>query len=254
VSHELRVPKQYLAPTICQVDLWTVHLSRVPYGEALTLQQRVRAARQAGVIPDTVLLLEHPPVYTRGRRSAPGELPFGEDYYAAQGIEIVDVDRGGKVTYHGPGQLVAYPIVGVTDVMTFVQQLEQVMVDALHDEGVEARGRAADGRDFTGVWVGERKIGSIGLHVSHGVTMHGLSLNVDGDLAPFEWIVPCGLGGVAMTSVQRELGPAYPPSGRRDCVRKRVALGLAQALGARQRLVTRQALERALDAVPSTVG
>ena len=231
-----------------------MHLGRVPYAEALALQHRVRAARQAGVIPDTVLLLEHLPVYTRGRRSVPGELPFGEDYYAAQGIEIVDVDRGGKVTYHGPGQLVAYPIVGVTDVMGFVQQLEQVMVDALHDEGVEARGRAADGRDFTGVWVGERKIGSIGLHVSHGVTMHGLSLNVDGDLAPFEWIVPCGLGGVAMTSVQRELGPVYPSAGRRECVRKRVALGLAQALGARQRLVTRQALERALDAVPSAVG
>jgi lipoyl(octanoyl) transferase len=236
------------------VDLWTVHLGRVPYAEALALQHRARAARQAGVIPNTVLLLEHPPVYTRGRRSVPGELPLGEDYYAAQGIEIVDVERGGKVTYHGPGQLVAYPIVGVTDVMAFVGQLEQVMVDALREEGVEARGRAADGRDFTGVWVGERKIGSIGLHVSHGVTMHGLSLNIDGDLTPFEWIVPCGLGGVAMTSVQRELEPVYPHSGRRDCVRKRVALGLAQALGARQRLVTRQALERALDAVPSTVG
>ncbi len=227
-----------------------MHLGRVPYAEALALQHRVRAARQAGVIPNTVLLLEHPPVYTRGRRSVPGELPFGEDHYAAQGIEIVDVDRGGKVTYHGPGQLVAYPIVGVTDIMAFVEQLEQVMVDALREEGVDARGRATDGRDFTGVWVGDRKIGSIGLHVSHGVTMHGLSLNVDGDLAPFEWIVPCGLGGVAMTSVQRETDRA----GRLDCVRKRVALGLAQALGARQRLVTRQALERALGAVPSTVG
>jgi lipoyl(octanoyl) transferase len=232
------------------VDLWTVHLGRVPYAEALALQHRVRTARQAGVIPDTVLLLEHPPVYTRGRRSVPGELPFGEDHYAAQGIEIVDVDRGGKVTYHGPGQLVAYPIVRVTDIMAFVEQLEQVMVDALREEGVEARGRAADGRDFTGVWVGDRKIGSIGLHVSHGVTMHGLSLNVEDDLAPFQWIVPCGLGGVAMTSVQAETSQA----GRLDCVRKRVALGLAQALGARQRLVTRQALERALDAVPSTVG
>jgi len=232
------------------VDLWTVHLGRVPYAEALALQHRVRAARQAGVIPNTVLLLEHPPVYTRGRRSVPGELPLGEDYYAAQGLEIVDVDRGGKVTYHGPGQLVAYPIVGVTDIMAFVSQLEQVMVDALREEGIEARGRAADGRDFTGVWVGERKIGSIGLHVSHGVTTHGLSLNVDGDLAPFQWIVPCGLGGVAMTSVEAETGR----SGRLDCLRKRVAYGLAEALDARQRLVTPQALERALDAVPSTVG
>jgi lipoate-protein ligase B len=232
------------------VDLWTVHLGRVPYAEALALQHRVRAARQAQAIPDTVLLLEHPPVYTRGRRSVPGELPFGEDWYAERGIEIVDVDRGGKVTYHGPGQLVAYPIVAVSNVMAFVEQLEQVMVDALREEGVDARGRAADGRDFTGVWVGERKIGSIGLHISHGVTMHGLSLNVDGDLAPFEWIVACGLGDVAMTSVKLETNRG----GRLDCVRKRVALGLAQALGARQRLVTPQALERALDAVPSAVG
>ncbi|HEV7496357.1 lipoyl(octanoyl) transferase LipB [Baekduia sp.] len=232
------------------MDLWTVHLGRVPYAEALALQHRVRAARQAGAIPDTVLLLEHPPVYTRGRRSVAGELPFGEEYYTQQGIEIVDVDRGGKVTYHGPGQLVAYPIVGVTDVMAFVSQLEQVMVDALSEEGIAARGRAADGRDFTGVWVGERKIGSIGLHISHGVTTHGLSLNVDGDLAPFEWIVPCGLGGVAMTSVYNETGK----SDRLACLRKRVAHGLAQALNARQRLVAPQALERALDAVPSPVG
>src|ERR1700712_2878809 len=112
-------------PTIVGVDLWTVHLGRVPYAEALALQHRVRAARQAGAIPDTVLLLEHPPVYTRGRRSAVGELPFTEGWYAQRGIEIVDVDRGGKVTYHGPGQLVAYPVVAVTDVMAFVTQLEQ---------------------------------------------------------------------------------------------------------------------------------
>jgi len=233
------------------VDLWTVHLGRVPYAEALALQHRVRAARQAGAIPDTVLLLEHPPVYTRGRRSDPGELPFREDWYAERGIEIVDVDRGGKVTYHGPGQLVAYPVAGVTDVMAFVSQLEQVMVDALAQEGVAARGRAADGRDFTGVWVGDDKIGSIGLHISHGVTMHGLSINVEGDLDPFTWIVPCGLGGVAMTSVQQQTGR----TGRLDCVRKRVTHGLAKALQERQRIVTPQRLEQALGApAPSTVG
>ncbi|MCW2983271.1 MAG: lipoyl(octanoyl) transferase LipB [Conexibacter sp.] len=232
------------------VDLWTVHLGRVPYADALDLQHRVRAARQAGAIPDTVLTLEHDPVYTRGRRSDPAELPFGDDWYAARGIDVVDVDRGGKVTYHGPGQLVAYPIVAITDVMGFVAQLEDVMVAALAQEGVAARGRAADGRDFTGVWVGGDKIGSIGLHVSHGVTMHGLSLNVEGDLEPFTWIVPCGLGGVAMTSVQEQTGRTE----RLDCVRKRVAHGLAGALGARQRIVTRQRLERALAAIPSTVG
>jgi lipoate-protein ligase B len=229
------------------MDLWTVHLGRVPYREALALQQRVRAARIAGAIPDTVLTLEHDPVYTRGRRSDPAELPFGDEWYAQRGIETVDVDRGGKVTYHGPGQLVAYPIVGVDDVMGFVTKLEDIMVAALREEGIDARGRAADGRDFTGVWVKDDKIGSIGLHISHGVTMHGLSINVDGDMEPFTWIVPCGLGGVAMTSVRQLTGR----TGRLDCVRKRVTHGLADALGQRQRLVTPQRLERALTLTPA---
>jgi lipoyl(octanoyl) transferase len=231
------------------VDLWTVHLGTVPYREALALQQRVRAARQAEAIPDTVLLLEHPPVYTRGRRAQPGELPFGEDFYAQHGIEIVDVDRGGKVTFHGPGQLVAYPVVRVTDVMAFVGLLEQVMVEALAEEGVSGRGRAADGRDFTGVWVGERKIGSIGLHISHGVTTHGLSVNVDGDLTPFEWIVPCGLGGVAMTSIAGELAGGAGPDVM-DCFRKRLAHRLARGMGRRQRIVTPARLERELAGLP----
>jgi lipoyl(octanoyl) transferase len=232
------------------MDLWTVHLpGRVPYDEAVDLQRRVRAARQAGAIPDTVLTLEHEPVYTRGRRSDPAELPFGDAWYAERGIAVVDSDRGGKVTYHGPGQLVAYPIVGVADVMGFVEQLEGVIAAALREEGVDARGRAHEGRDFTGAWVGDRKIGSIGLHISHGVTMHGLSINIDGDLEPFTWIVPCGLGGVAMTSVEAETGR----SGRMKCVRARVTHGLADALGRRQRIVTPQALERALTAAPVPV-
>jgi lipoyl(octanoyl) transferase len=232
------------------VDLWTVNLGTIPYREGLALQQRVRAARQADAIPDTVLLLEHPPVYTRGRRTGPGELPFGDEWYAERGIDVVDTDRGGKVTYHGPGQLVAYPVVRVTDVMAFVALLENAMVAALAEEGLsDARGRAADGRDFTGVWVGDRKIGSIGLHISHGVTMHGLSVNVDGDLTPFEWIVPCGLGGVGMTSIAREL-PDDVRDDRMACFRKRLAHRLAADLGARQRIVTPAALERALGAVP----
>jgi lipoate-protein ligase B len=230
------------------MELWSVHLGRVPYREALALQQRVRAARLQDLVPDTILTLEHDPVYTRGRRSDPAELPFGDAWYAERGIDVVDTDRGGKVTYHGPGQLVAYPIARVDDVMAFVTQLEDVMVAALREEGIaEARGRARDGRDFTGVWVGDDKIGSIGLHISHGVTMHGLSINIDdATLEPFTWIVPCGLGGVAMTSVQTLTGRA----GRLDCVRKRVTHGLADALGHRQRIVTPQRLERALSAAP----
>jgi lipoyl(octanoyl) transferase len=232
-----------------RVELWTVNLGRVPYRQALELQERVRAARQADAIPDTVLLLEHPPVYTRGRRTQPGELPFGADFYAERGIEVVDVDRGGKATFHGPGQLVAYPVVRVTDVLGFVGLLERVIVEALAEEGLPARGRAAEGRDFTGVWVGDRKIGSIGLHISHGVTTHGLSVNVDGDLTPFQWIVPCGLGGVAMTSLAAEAEGAVRDDVM-DCFRKRLAHRLAAGMGARQRLVTPARLERELAGLP----
>ena len=224
-----------------------MQLGTLPYAEGLALQDRVRAARQADLIPDTVLLLEHAPVYTRGRRTDAAELPLGEDFYRAQGIEIADVDRGGKVTYHGPGQLVAYPIARVADVLGFVHRLEEAMVAALAEEGIAARGRAAEGRELTGVWVGEAKIGNIGLHVSHGVTTHGLSLNVDNDLTPFSWIVACGLDGVAITSVAEELGAT---AARLPCLRRRVAHQLARALGARQRLVTPAALERALTAQP----
>jgi lipoyl(octanoyl) transferase len=227
-------------------ELWTVHLGLVEYREALALQERVRAARQAGVIPDTVLLLEHPPVYTRGRRSQPGELAMGEDWYRMQGIDIVDVDRGGKVTYHGPGQLVGYPIVHVDDVIAYVRTVERAIVAALADEGVAgARARPQDGRDFTGVWLGERKIASIGVHVSRAVTTHGFAVNVDNDLQPFEWVVACGLPDVRMTSVTAE-------TRRGDhlaCFRKAMAFRLAEALGRRQRLVTLARLERALAGV-----
>ena len=190
----------------------------VPYEEARELQRRLEARRQREEIADVLLLLEHPPVYTRGRRSRPEELPMGAEWYEAQGIEVLDTDRGGLVTYHGPGQLVAYPIVSLAaygdDVHEFVRGLERVTIGALGDASVEAT--VIEG--LTGVWtVGEppgsgagaaesRKIGSIGLHVSRGVTTHGLAVNVNNDLQPFEWIVPCGIEGCSVTSLSRELG------------------------------------------------
>ena len=185
-------------------DLLVCHVGTIGYDEGLKLQEQIRAARKADAIADTLLLLEHPPVYTRGRRSEPGELPLDEDWYAGKGIEIVDVRRGGKVTYHGPGQLIAYPIVRVGDVLKFVRLIENATVAALAVHGVEARGRADEGRDFTGVWVEDRKIASIGLHVTGQVTAHGLSVNVDTDLEPFSWIVPCGLPEAQMTSIALE--------------------------------------------------
>jgi lipoyl(octanoyl) transferase len=140
-------------------ELWVCQLGTVEYREALALQERVRSARQAGDVPDVMLLLEHWPVYTRGRRSGPGELPMGEDWYRMQGIDIVETDRGGKVTYHGTGQLVGYPIVGVTDVVDYVRTLERALIAALDQEGVAAaRARVEDGPDYTGVWIRDRKI------------------------------------------------------------------------------------------------
>jgi lipoyl(octanoyl) transferase len=189
-------------------DLLVCHLGTIGYSEGLELQEQIRAARKADAIADTLLLLEHPPVYTRGRRSEAGELPLGEDWYAQKGIEIVDVRRGGKVTYHGPGQLIAYPIVRVGDVGKFVRLVERSTVAALAAHGVQARGRADEGRDFTGVWVEDRKIASIGLHVTGQVTAHGLSVNVKTDLEPFDWIVPCGLPDARMTSIAIEGGDA----------------------------------------------
>ena len=187
-------------------EILVVRCGTVPYEEARELQREIAARRQREEIGDVLLLLEHPPVYTRGRRSQPQELPMGAAWYEAQGIEVLDTDRGGLVTYHGPGQLVAYPIVQLRgygdDIHQFVRGLEKVMTETLGTYGV----RANTIEGLTGVWVGTRKIGSIGLHVSRGVTTHGLAINVNNDLQPFEWVVPCGIEGVAMTSLSRELG------------------------------------------------
>jgi len=176
-----------------------------PYADALALQRMLQRARRAGLIADTLLFLEHPPTYTRGRRSRPEELPAGAAHYRSLGIEVCETDRGGRVTYHGPGQLIGYVIARVEDVVAHVRMLERALIEALYEIGVQGRSRVAEGPDFTGVWVQERKIASIGVHVAGGVTTHGFALNVDNDLAPFSWVVPCGLPGVQMTSVAAEL-------------------------------------------------
>jgi lipoyl(octanoyl) transferase len=212
-------------------ELWVAQMGVVPYGDAVALQERLRERRLADEIPDALLVLEHPPVYTRGRRTEPGDLPFGDDWYRERGIEVFDADRGGRVTYHGPGQLVAYPIARIDRVRSYVEALERAMVAALADEGVAAEARSTP---FTGVWCGDAKIGAIGVHVSRHVTTHGLAVNVDNDLQPFEWIVPCGLDAARVTSVARETGR----SACLGCFRKRLAWRVAEALGRRQRLVS----------------
>lgn len=189
----------------------------LPYKDAWEAQLRLAERRAEGTIPDVLMLLEHPPVYSRGRRTKAEELPMGDEWYEARGIEVLDTDRGGLVTYHGPGQLVAYPIVDLAplggDVHEYVRGLERVMIGSLAEHGVGAQ--TIEG--LTGVWTegpppapglegAAKKIGSIGIHVSKGITTHGLAVNVDNDLQPFEWVVPCGIQGVAMTSIAREGG------------------------------------------------
>lgn len=176
----------------------------VDYEAAWERQREVHAAVVAGELPDTVLLLEHAAVYTAGKRTEPHERPF-------DGTPVIDVDRGGKITWHGPGQLVGYPIVHLgnpVDVVAHVRRLEQMMINVCADLGVEA-GRV-EGR--SGVWIAadergpERKIGAIGIRVSREVTMHGFSLNADCDLSWGQVIVPCGIADAGVTSLSFELG------------------------------------------------
>jgi lipoyl(octanoyl) transferase len=214
-------------------DLLVCHLGRVPYEEGVELQERLRARVQAGELGELLLLLEHDPVYTLGRRSDASDLPMGEDWCRAQGIDVVRTQRGGKLTYHGPGQLVGYPIMRVGDVPEFVATMERAIVGALAETGLEARARSAEGRDFTGVWVEDRKIASIGVHISRGVSAHGFAVNVTNDLAPFAWVVACGLPSVGMTSLALEGSADDLP-----CFRKRMAFTFARTFGRRQRLIT----------------
>ena len=186
---------------------YAVHLGVVPYPEAWDLQLRLVAARSQGRLSENVLLfLEHPPVFTLGRRGGRDHLLVSEDWLAQSGVPIVQVERGGDITYHGPGQLVAYPIVHLPSsglgVVELVDRLEEVMIRTCAAWGVSA-GRNELNR---GAWVGMKKIGSLGIAVRRGVSFHGLALNVNLDLKPFDWIQPCGLEGVGVTSIAQAAG------------------------------------------------
>ena len=228
-------------------ELWTCHLGTVEYAAAAELQEELRERVIAGELPDLLLLLEQPPVYTLGRRSEPGDLPFGEEFWRARGIDVQRTPRGGKLTYHGHGQLVGYPIMHVADIPGFISTMESAIVTSLADEGIEARGRDHEGPAYTGVWVEDRKIASIGVHISRGVSAHGFALNVDNDVEPFHQVTACGLPGVRMTSVALETGRCR----RFECVRRRTAYAYAQAHGLRQRIVAPSRIGVARPAVPS---
>lgn len=237
-------------------DLLVCQLPITPYAEALALQEALREAHLAGRIGDTLLLLEHPPVITRGRRSRDDELLLGEAFLRDQGVEVVTTQRGGLATYHGPGMLVGYPIVGVSDVVGYLRTLEDAIVAALREQGVAAHRReSTETENLTGVWVGgpeeldrpspplradgtpvahagtPRKIASLGVHVSRGVAIHGFAIGADNDLAPWDWFTPCGLPTARMTSIAAETGHA----GTLEPLRARIGGFVAQALGATER-------------------
>ena len=192
-------------------------LGLVPYKEAWALQRRTAEDRRQGLIPDTLILLEHPHTYTIGRSGTRDHVYLTEDELAARGITCLDVDRGGDVTYHGPGQLVGYPIVDLgpqPDVGWYLRGLEACLIDVLADFGIVA-GRL---EGYTGVWIGDRKIVAIGVKVSQGVTTHGFALNVSTDLSLFTHILACGIPDKGVTSMALELGSAPSMAAVEDAV------------------------------------
>jgi lipoyl(octanoyl) transferase len=190
--------------------LWIVRAGTVPYRRAWAWQRALVERRAAGEVPDVVLLLEHPHVYTIGKRGSDADVLASPAWLAAQGAEVVHSDRGGQVTYHGPGQLVGYPICLLDqhpDVWRFVGRVEEALTEVATGFGLQARGERGD---LTGVWVGDAKLAAIGMRVSRGVTSHGFALNCATDLARFNAIVPCGLPEAAACSLSGLLGREVP--------------------------------------------
>ena len=185
----------------------TRKLGLTPYAEALVLQEELVARRKRDEIPDQLLLLEHPHVITLGRAANRANVLADDATRARLGVELFETGRGGDVTYHGPGQLVGYPIVklppGHQDIRRYVRNIQEVLIRAARDFGVEAEPR---GGDFVGVWVGAEKLAAIGVRISRWVTMHGFAFNVATDLNYFQLIIPCGIRGHGVTSLQKLLG------------------------------------------------
>jgi lipoyl(octanoyl) transferase len=222
------------------------HLGTVEYRAAWDVQRANADARRAGTGPDVLMLLEHPDVYTAGKRTQPADLPN-------DGTPVVDVDRGGRITWHGPGQLVGYPIVGLAkplDVVNFVRRLEEALIRVVHDVGIKAAGRV-DGR--SGVWLPaddrrpERKIAAIGVRVQAGVTLHGFAINCEPDLTAYDRIVPCGITDAGVTSLTAELSRPVSVAEVIDATGAAVTAALDGTLPVAEHPVTQQAAPASLD-------
>lgn len=193
------------------MELRVVRLGRIEYEKALDIQEKLQKQRIEALCPDTLLLLEHPPVLTMGTRAENANIVIARPMLEQLGVQIIDCNRGGDVTYHGPGQIVGYPIMDLKgygrDIRSFVHRLEQVFINILEQVfGMDSyRG---DGK-YTGVFVGQDKLTAIGIAVSRWVTMHGFAFNINTDLSHFKWIVPCGLQDKGVTSIEKLIGHPY---------------------------------------------
>ncbi len=238
-------------------ECWVVELGLVPYAAAYELQRRLVAARKTGEVPDVLLLCEHPHVITLGRNGKREHLRASDRLLRQMGVEFRPTDRGGDITYHGPGQIVGYPILNLAeiwrDVAWYLRQLEEAMIRATAEFGIAA-GRIAG---MTGVWVGTpvapevpevpevnaEKLAAIGVHVSRWVTSHGFAYNVSTDLRYFDLIVPCGIAGKRATSLERLLGRAVS----REEVAPRIVASFGEIFGFKMRPVSRRDLDQCLD-------
>jgi lipoate-protein ligase B len=193
-------------------------LGRRRYGEVLELQRKVAAERIAGTRPDTLILVEHDPVVTLGRSTKNENLMASPELLRARGVELFDIERGGDVTFHGPGQLVGYPIIDLSqhkqDLHWYLRQIEEVLIQTIGESGITGRREPK----YTGVWVEDRKIASIGVHARSWVTWHGFALNVSTDLCYFDLMVPCGIPDVHMTSMENEVRASVPMQRVQDSV------------------------------------
>ena len=232
-------------------EVWLVNLGTVPYADALALQHRLVDARKCGALNDALLLLEHPPVFTLGRNARDENILASREFLRQQGIDVFRVERGGDVTYHGPGQLVGYPILDLRDfrmdVGWFVRSMEEMLIRVLGDFGI--RGKRIE--KLVGVWIDqaspmqpEAKIAQIGARIEQWITYHGFALNVDPKLAHFDLIVPCGISDKAVTSMARVLNQPVDPRAVRECVAAR----FGQVFGTEMIEIPREEFEARLDA------
>lgn len=223
---------------------YAIDLGLIDYSVARDLQLRIVEARNTGLLDqDVFLILEHAPVFTLGLRGEKDHLKVPETFLASRNIPLVHIERGGDITYHGPGQLIIYPIVnlraGHWRIVSFVESLEEIMIRIALDWGIQAERRSLN----RGIWVGHNKLGSVGIAVRRSVSFHGLALNINTDLEPFQWIDPCGLVSVAVTSIQQLIGQTINIQTARD----RAITHIQDVFKTKLEMVSRDALERILN-------